>query len=134
MTPLTPLGVRPQCLLIISLKMKFETDWSNSSQCAPVHDQHVKTPVRVGLRDWLSFYQIHQPLHHPFTPKKFLHQCFMISNLYLLYFKPFDRIIYCWSALQGELSECCCTTLVFSLGCQLYYDAIIALLPPQWAQ
>ena len=25
--------VHPQCLLIISLKMKFETDWSNSSQC-----------------------------------------------------------------------------------------------------
>ena len=30
---MTLLGVRPQCLLIISLKMKFETDWSNSSQC-----------------------------------------------------------------------------------------------------
>jgi hypothetical protein len=25
--------VRPQCLLIISLKMKFETDGSDSSQC-----------------------------------------------------------------------------------------------------
>ena len=34
LTPLTPLGVRPQWLLIVSLKMKFETDWSNSSQCA----------------------------------------------------------------------------------------------------
>ena len=33
LTPLTPLSVRPQ--LIISLKMKFETDWSNSSQCEP---------------------------------------------------------------------------------------------------
>ena len=33
MTPLTPLGVRPQCLQMISLKIKFETDWTNSSQC-----------------------------------------------------------------------------------------------------
>ena len=29
LTPLTPLGVHPQCLL----KMQSETDWSNSSQC-----------------------------------------------------------------------------------------------------
>ena len=32
LTPLTPLGVYPQWLL----KMKSETDWSNSSQCAAV--------------------------------------------------------------------------------------------------
>ena len=32
LTPLTPLGVHPQCLL----KMQSETDWSNYSQCAPV--------------------------------------------------------------------------------------------------
>ena len=31
---MTPLVVRPQCLLKVSLKMKFETDWNNSSQCA----------------------------------------------------------------------------------------------------
>ena len=37
LTPLTPLGVRPQCLLIISLKMKIETDRSNSSQCGPLY-------------------------------------------------------------------------------------------------
>ena len=29
LTPMTPLGVHPQCVL----KMKSEADWSNSSQC-----------------------------------------------------------------------------------------------------
>ena len=32
LTPLTPLDMYPQCLL----KIKSETDWSNSSQCATV--------------------------------------------------------------------------------------------------
>ena len=41
LTPLTPMGVHPQCLQIISLKMKFETDWSNSSQCVLLfHEQY----------------------------------------------------------------------------------------------
>ena len=56
LTPLTPLGVCPQCLLITSLKEKFETDRSNSSQSGMDCYTRVHSTALCndfGL-DWLS--------------------------------------------------------------------------------